>query len=341
MQQLQVNHEIKKMFCWSGLKTDVELFVKQCAVCQQAKSPKQYPSGLLHPLPVPAGAWQDLTMDFIEKLPRSEGYDTILVVVDRFTKYAHFFPLKHPFTAQGVAQIMVDSVIKLHGVPKTVVSDRDKIFTSVFWEHLFKLLDIKLALSTTYHPQTDGQSERVNQCLEMYLRCVVHSNPQKWKSWLSLAELWYNTTFHSSLGCSPFQALYGYEAFVLGIPLVTGQEDKGAVQFVQHRAEHIEMLKANLARAQQRYKHFADKKRVPREFQVGEHVLLKLQPYAQNSMVNRPCPEFAFKYFGPYTVTEKIGPAAYRLALPPEAQIHPVFHVSQLKPFVPNYTPGL
>jgi hypothetical protein len=98
------------------------------------------------------------------------------------------------------------------------------------------------------------------------------------------------------------------------------------------------MLEATLARDQQRYKHFADKKRVPREFQVGEHVLLKLQPYAQNSVVNRPCRKFAFKYFVPYTVTEKIGPTAYRLALPPEAQIHPVFHVSQLKPFVPNYT---
>jgi hypothetical protein len=141
------------------------------------------------------------------------------------------------------------------------------------------------------------------------------------------------------LGCSPFQALYGYEVSVLGVPLVTGQEDEGAVQFVQHRVEHHEMLKATLARAQQRYKHFADKKRVPKEFQVGEQVLLKLQPYAQHSVVNRPCPKLAFKYFGPYTVTEKIGPPAYRLALPPEAQIHPVFHVSQLKPFVPNYTP--
>jgi hypothetical protein len=126
------------------------------------------------------------------------------VVVDRFTKYAHFFPLKHPFTPQGVAQIMIDSIVKLHGIPKTIVSDRDTIFTISFWRHLFKLLNIKLALSTTYHPQTDGQSERVNQCLEMYLRCAVHSNPQKWKSWLSLAELWYNTSFHSSLGCSPF-----------------------------------------------------------------------------------------------------------------------------------------
>lgn len=143
-------------------------------------------------------------MGFTEKLPKSEGCDTILVLVDRFTKYAHLFPLKHPFTAQGVAQVMMDSKVKSHGIPKTIVSYRDKIFISSFWIHLFKLLDIKMVLSTTYHPQTDGQSDRVNQCLEMYLRCVIHSNPQKWKSWLSLAELWYNTSFHSSLGCSPF-----------------------------------------------------------------------------------------------------------------------------------------
>jgi hypothetical protein len=144
------------------MKTDVELFVKQCGTCQQAKSPRQHTSGLLQPQPIPAGAWQDLTMDFIEKLPKSEGYDTILVVVDRFTKYAHFFPLKHPFTPQGVAQIMIDSIVKLHGIPKTIISNRDTIFTISFWRHMFKLLDIKLALSTTYHPQTDGQSERVN-----------------------------------------------------------------------------------------------------------------------------------------------------------------------------------
>jgi hypothetical protein len=157
-------------------------------------------------------------MDFIEKLPKSEGYDTIMVVVDKFSKYAHFFPLKHPFSAQVVAQVILDNVVKLHGVPQSIVSDRDNIFTSVFWKHLFELLKVKLALSTAYHPQTDGQSERVNQCLEMYLRCAVQATPHKWKSWLAMAEFWYNTSYHSSLGCSPFKALYGYEAFVLAEP---------------------------------------------------------------------------------------------------------------------------
>jgi hypothetical protein len=153
---------IKKHFFWTGLKQDTENFVKQCQVCQQAKPEHNHPTGLLQLLPVPQGAWQDITMDFIEGLPKSESYDTILVVVDRFSKYAHFIPLHQPFTAQTVAQAVFDNVVKLHGLPKTIVSDRDKIFTGHFWTALLKLMRITLNLSTAYHPQTDGQSERVN-----------------------------------------------------------------------------------------------------------------------------------------------------------------------------------
>lgn len=122
------------------------------------------------------------------------------ILVDRFTKYAHFLPLRHPFLAQLVAPVVLDSVVKLHGMPQTIVSDRDKIFISTFWRELFKLSDVQLITSTAYHPQTDGQTERVNQCLETYLRCAVHDTPKKWKSWLALAEFWYNTSYHSSLG---------------------------------------------------------------------------------------------------------------------------------------------
>lgn len=131
-----------------------------------------------------------------------------MVVVDRFTKYAHFVPLRHPFTSVTVARAFWDQIIKLHGVPHSIVSDRDRVFTSAMWRAIFEAAGTKLSYSTAYHPQTDGQSERVNQCLEMYLRCAVHDQPKKWRQWLSTAEFWYNTTHHSSLNTSPFKALY-------------------------------------------------------------------------------------------------------------------------------------
>jgi len=179
---------IKPLYYWSGMKLAVENFVKQCIICQQAKHLHTKPAGLLQPLPPPAAPWQEITMDFIEGLPTSDGSNTILVVVDRLTKYAHFIPLHHPYTAATVAKLFVDHVVKLHAVPLTIISDRDKIFTSTFWRELFKALWIKLHYSTAYDPQTDGQSERVNQCLEQYLRCTVQDNPKHWRRWLAMAE---------------------------------------------------------------------------------------------------------------------------------------------------------
>jgi transposase InsO family protein len=149
-------------------------------------------------------AWQHITMDFIEGLPKSQGKEVILVVVDRLTKSAHFITMAHPYSAQSVAQAFVDNVIKLHGPPISIVTDRDRIFTSDLWQQVFKSLDIKQKLSTAYHPQMDGQSERVNQCLEAYLRCMVFQYPKKWAAWIPLAEWWYNTTYHTALKVSPF-----------------------------------------------------------------------------------------------------------------------------------------
>lgn len=145
---LATYQRIKKLFHWKGLKASVEEYVQQCSICQHAKHTNVLPAGLLQPLPIPAGAWQDISMDFVEGLPKSEGCNVILVVVDRFTKYAHFIPLRHPFTAQIVAKAVFDHVVKLHGVPKSIVSDRDKVFTSNFWQELFKLLGTQLMLSS-------------------------------------------------------------------------------------------------------------------------------------------------------------------------------------------------
>jgi hypothetical protein len=170
------------LFSWHGLKQDVENFVKHCQTFQQAKSERINPAELLQPLSILAGAWQDITMDFIEGLPKSEGFNTILVILDRFSKYAHFLLLKHPFSAKKVAQVVLDMVVRLHGMPQYIVSVRDKIFTSDFWRELFKLHNNTLVTSTAYHPQTDGQSEHVNRSLEMFLRCCIHDSPAKWKA---------------------------------------------------------------------------------------------------------------------------------------------------------------
>ena len=332
-------HRIKRLFCWKGLKQDVAAFISQCHICQQAKHLHTHPQGLLQPLPITAGAWQDISLDFIEGLPKSNGYDVILVVVDRFTKYAHFVPLKHPYSAISVARLLFDTVVKLHGLPHSMVSDRDKVFTSHVWKELFKLLGVQLQLSTAYHPQTDGQTERVNQCLEMYLRCSVGDSPSKWHSWLPQAEFWYNSSHHSSLGCSPFKALYGHDPFV-GVPVDTPSDAPPLVaDFLADHKLHSVLLKEHLEKARKRMKLLADRSRTDVSFQVGDKVLLKLQPYAQSSVVNRPFPKMAMKYYGPFTVLQKIGQAAYTLDLPPTSLIHPTFHVSQLKAYTPDHTP--
>ena len=192
-------HRIQTLFYWPRIKQDVVTFVRSCDVCQRSKHENVPYPGLLQPIPVPQQAWSHISMDFIEQLPVSHGFDTILVVVDRLTKFSHFIRLTHPFSAQQIAQVFLDQVYRLHGLPESVIFDRDRIFVSKFWQELFHLLGVGLHYSSSYHPQSDGQSERVNQCLENYLRCMCSEHPSHWSNWLPTAELWYNTNFHTSL----------------------------------------------------------------------------------------------------------------------------------------------
>ncbi|RVW71683.1 Transposon Ty3-I Gag-Pol polyprotein [Vitis vinifera] len=277
------------------------------------------------------GVFTDITMDFIEGLPKSNGKTAIFVVVDRLTKYGHFMLLPHPYTAKMVAQVFLDSVYKLHGLPHSITCDRDPIFTSVFWQEFFKLQGVSLQLSTAYHPQTDGQTEVVNRCIETYLRCMVGDNPGQWANWISLAEFWYNTSYHSSLKMSPFEALYGY-APPLQIPYFPKDSNVEAIDRVLNERESwLQLLKHHLSKAQQRMKIQADKNRFDREFNIGDMVLLKLQAYKQVSM-HSGGPKLQPRYYGPFKVIDRIGTVAYQLQLPPDAQIHNVFHVSLLKP---------
>ena len=157
--------------------------VQSYPICLQAKPDRARYPGLLQPLPVPQSSWEIISMDFVEGLPPSGAANAILVVVDKFSKFAHFIALKHPFTAKTVAQLFLDHIYCLHGLPTSIISDRDKIFTSQFWQALFKVAGTSLRLSSSYHPQTDGQTERVNQCLETFLRCFAHSCPSQWHRW--------------------------------------------------------------------------------------------------------------------------------------------------------------
>ncbi|KAE9622106.1 putative nucleotidyltransferase, Ribonuclease H [Lupinus albus] len=279
-------------------------------------------------------------MDFIGGLPRVKGKDIIYVVVDRLSKYAHFFTLGHPYSAKEVAMVLLKGVVKLHGFPVSIVSDRDPLFLSLFWKELFKLAGTQLRMSTSYHPQTDGQTEVTNRCLETYLKCFVGPKPKQWVDWLHWAEYWFNTNYHASSRMTPFKALYGREPPMLLKAGTIPSKVEEVNQLFHQRDGILEELKANLAKAQNLMKQYADKHRRELTFEVGDWVFLKLQPYKLKSLATRPYAKLAPKFFGPYQVLKRVGTVVYQLDLPPQVQIHLVFHVSLLKKALkPHQTP--
>lgn len=210
-------HRIKALFAWPKMKETIATYVQGCSICQQAKPEHIKSPGLLVPLRVPDAPWTVISLDFVEGLPVSNKKNVIMVVVDKFSKYGHFVALSHPFTALQVAQLYMDNIYKLHGLLGSIIFDKDRIFTSQVWQQLFKLSDTQLLMISSYHPQTDGQTERLNQCLEAFLRCTVHACPKQWTKWLPLAEYWYNTSYHSALKLTPFEVSYGHPPRHFGI----------------------------------------------------------------------------------------------------------------------------
>jgi hypothetical protein len=201
---------VKSQYYWSGMKKEVAKFISKCLECQKIKVEHRHPAGLLHPLPIPEWNWEVVTMDFIIKLPRTnKKHHYIMIVVDKLTKSAHFIPVKPTHKATDFVDIYMREIAQLHGIPKTIVSDRDKKKSSKFWKGLFKGFGTNLNFTIAYHPEYDGQTERVNQVIEDMVRMYVMDKPEKWEYYLHLVDFSYNNGYQASLKMIPFYALYG------------------------------------------------------------------------------------------------------------------------------------
>jgi len=229
--------QVRKNFFWPGLKTMVKDYVLGCEACQRTKDERVRTPGLLHPLDITEMKWENISLDFVTALPNVRGgFDSVLVVVDRLTKVAHFIPVKSTHTVVDITRIFIKDIFRLHGMPKVLVSDRDTKFTSNFWSAFFQGIGTSLSMSTAYHPQSDGQTERVNQVMEDMLRMYCLEQPTKWYEYLPLVEFAYNNTFHSSIGMTPFSALYGQEV----VSPVTWYDPVGRVEVSKQMLETME-----------------------------------------------------------------------------------------------------
>jgi hypothetical protein len=203
-------HDLKQHYWWTKMKIEIARYVAKCDTYRRVKAIHMKTAGPLQSLPIPTWKWEDISMDFIVGLPRkAKGFDSIWVIIDRLTKIAHFLPVKTDHPVAVNAQLYIARILSLYGVPKTIVSDSGPQFVSKFWEALHKSLGTKLLHSSAYHPQTSGQTERVNQILEDMLRACVLEFPQKWDECLPLAEFSYNNSYQESIKIAPFEALYG------------------------------------------------------------------------------------------------------------------------------------
>ncbi|KAI3821409.1 hypothetical protein L1987_08976 [Smallanthus sonchifolius] len=324
--------DLKKEYWWPGMKHEVTKYVSKCLTCSQVKAEHQKPYGKIQPLEIPEWKWEHITMDFITKLPRTaKGHDTIWVIVDRLTKSAHFLPIRETFSSERLAEVFINEVVARHGMPLTIVSDRDTRFTSRFWKRFHEAMGTRLNISTAYHPQTDGQTERTIQTLEDMLRACIIDFGGSWDSHLPLAEFSYNNSYHTTIGMPPYEMLYGRRCRTPVCWGEIGQKELGSLEVVKETSERFDQIKARMKAAQDRQKSYADKRRRPIEFNVGDRVMLKVSPW-KGIIRFRKRGKLSPRFIGPFRIMARVGEVAYRLELPDELSgIHPTFHVSHLR----------
>ncbi|GJV28099.1 putative reverse transcriptase domain-containing protein [Tanacetum coccineum] len=324
--------DVKKLYWWPNIKANIATYVSKCLTCARVKAEHQRPSGSLVQPEILEWKWDNITMDFISKIPRSsQGFDTIWVIVDRLTKSAHFLPIRENDPLDKLARLYLNRIVARHGIPASIICDRDGRFTSNFWRSFQKALGTDISMSTAYHPETDGQSERTIQTLEDMLRACVIDFGKGWVKHLPLAEFSYNNSYHASIKAAPYEALYGRKCRSPVCWAEVGEAQLTGPELIQETTEKIVLIKQRMQAAQDRQKSYADRKRKPMEFEVGDRVMLKVSPwkgvvrFGKRGKLNP-------RYVGPFKVLAKVGKVAYRLELPQElSRVHHTFHVSNLK----------
>ena len=328
---------LRRNYHWVNMQEDITKYVKSCGICQTAQTPRHRPYGKLESLPIPSRPFAELSMDFITGLPQSiwKGriVDAILVIVDRFSKWCLFFPVSTTMDASELAELFHQEVELRYGPPNGIVSDRGSVFTSRFWSKLCYLSKVKLRYSTAFHPQTDGQTERMNQTLEHYLRCFIDAQQKLWPSLLRTAEFACNNAVNSTTSLSPFQALLGFNPnFQIRDGDVRVEKEAPAAQ---HRFEKLnelrEKLQTSWRKATEAQATQYNKRHQEMSFKKNDIVALSTKNLRLKEGTTK---KLSPRWIGPFRILECVGKQAYRLLLPDEyAAIHNVFPVSLLQPW--------